>query len=580
MQENIFSRKNKSVSFLLAIFLSLLFALAFPPLSYAATLFITPTSASYAVGQTFSEVVKVSSSDKQINAISASISYPKDLLSLISISKSNSIIKIWADEPSFSNTTGTLSFEGIVPNPGFQGESGVALTLTFKVKAVGSGVVAFSSASVLANDGNGTNVLDSTSPAKFSSDGGDIKSPGTDVVLKETLASKAKIISTTHPDQSAWYNDTNPEFSWVIPQGATAVFASLNKEISSAPTKAYSSDVTSKSYTDVADGIWYFNLQFKTSAGIISTNHFKVQIDTVPPEAMRISFPHSNQSFDPRPLVRFSTTDRLSGISYYQIKIKNQDYYKIDKSTAASPLALPPQDLGKGSLLVQAFDNAGNVTTATADFIVEALNPPKITEVPESLQSGDIFRIQGDTYPQVTAYVSLKDESGKVVTEDTQSNNDGHFSLIWPKRLPDGLYVLTAYVVDAKGAKSTPSPEIIIKVNGGELLRLGWLTANYLSLILFILILIALVMSGGFYLWHKIASFRRTLATSVHKSESEIHKIFNLLREDMEEHLKNLDQAKSRRELTLEEESIIKSLKKNLTQAEAVISKAIDNIAK
>lgn len=126
----------------------------------AATLGFSSASSSYKVGDTINVKVYVNSSLKSINAISANIKYSNDILSLSSISKTGSIINLWAQEPLFSNTTGIASLEGVVLS-GYNGTSGNIVTLVFKAKTTGVASIKFNSGSVLANDGNGTEVLSS-----------------------------------------------------------------------------------------------------------------------------------------------------------------------------------------------------------------------------------------------------------------------------------------------------------------------------------------------------------------------------------------------------------------------------------
>src|ERR1035437_7748636 len=128
---------------------------------HAATLSFS-TGQSYAVGQTFPVQVIVSTANGEaINAVSANITFDPSQLKLVSISQTSSIISMWASPPSFSNQTGSADLEGIVPNPGFTGQNGNVATLNFKVLSTGSTKLSFAQASVLANDGLGTNVLTS-----------------------------------------------------------------------------------------------------------------------------------------------------------------------------------------------------------------------------------------------------------------------------------------------------------------------------------------------------------------------------------------------------------------------------------
>lgn len=144
------------------VFLFLVFYFLFSTISAnAASMYFSPSAGSYEVGKTFSVNVYVSSADQAMNAASSIISFPADKLEVISLSKTDSIFTLWAQEPSFSNSAGTINFEGIMFNPGFKGLTGKLLTINFRVKASGSVLLSFLSGSVLANDGQGTNILTS-----------------------------------------------------------------------------------------------------------------------------------------------------------------------------------------------------------------------------------------------------------------------------------------------------------------------------------------------------------------------------------------------------------------------------------
>ncbi|MBX4181323.1 cohesin domain-containing protein [Candidatus Parcubacteria bacterium] len=141
------------------LFLSLVVSLFLPQHSYADTILISPAAGSYSVGQTFSVRIVVSSPTQAVNAVSAVLSFPIDKLQVTSVSKIGSILNLWVEEPAFSNAQGKVSLEGVVPNPGFTGSSGPILTVNFRVIKDGTANLQFSSASILANDGYGTNIL-------------------------------------------------------------------------------------------------------------------------------------------------------------------------------------------------------------------------------------------------------------------------------------------------------------------------------------------------------------------------------------------------------------------------------------
>jgi hypothetical protein len=125
----------------------------------AATLSISPNSTTVSVGKTVAVKVYVNTEGKSINNGEAAIQFPVDMLDVVSITKSSSIFTLWVEEPVFSNVTGKISFNGGVPNPGFTGQSGYIVTITFKAKKQGIASVIFSDGAVRENDGLGTDIL-------------------------------------------------------------------------------------------------------------------------------------------------------------------------------------------------------------------------------------------------------------------------------------------------------------------------------------------------------------------------------------------------------------------------------------
>ena len=134
----------------------------------AATLYFSPSSGSFNVSQTFQVGVFVSGEGQAVNGYSGVVSFPRDKLLVASVATAGSIVNYWVTEPSFSNSTGRVSFEGVTLNPGFQGSAGRIITITFKGSKGGIAPLEWQESSVLAADGFGTNVLRSVSGAQFS----------------------------------------------------------------------------------------------------------------------------------------------------------------------------------------------------------------------------------------------------------------------------------------------------------------------------------------------------------------------------------------------------------------------------
>lgn len=155
--------KNYNLSFFFVALL--IFGVSFLR-AESATIDFSPSTGSYNTGDTISVKIYINSESRSVNAVSANVNFSNDILSLSSVSKTGSIINIWAQEPSFSNINGTASFEGVILS-GYNGTYGNIATLIFKVKKSGSASIRFSSASVLANDGAGTEVLSSFGSASI-----------------------------------------------------------------------------------------------------------------------------------------------------------------------------------------------------------------------------------------------------------------------------------------------------------------------------------------------------------------------------------------------------------------------------
>lgn len=139
---------------------------ATPVYAGQASLFLSKSQSTVGEGDNITVDVKVKSPDQAINAVSGSITFPSDLLQIVSISRDNSILNIWTHDPNISRNK--ISFEGVILNPGYQGQGGNIFHIIFQAKKVGTATVSFNEGSLLANDGLGTNIVAGLSPTTFS----------------------------------------------------------------------------------------------------------------------------------------------------------------------------------------------------------------------------------------------------------------------------------------------------------------------------------------------------------------------------------------------------------------------------
>src|SRR5690554_5165544 len=122
---------GKGKNFILSLIISFVAVFFIAAKVQAATLYIGPSSGSYNVGNTFSVSIYVSSADQAMNAVSGVLTYPKDKLEVTAVSKSGSVVNLWVQDPTYSNSEGIVNFEGIVLNPGFSGSGGKIIGVSF-----------------------------------------------------------------------------------------------------------------------------------------------------------------------------------------------------------------------------------------------------------------------------------------------------------------------------------------------------------------------------------------------------------------------------------------------------------------
>ena len=354
----------------IGFFLCVLFL--FPSVSLAASLSFSPASGSYGVGDTVSVGVFVSSASEAVNAVSGIVSFPNDVLEISSISKNSSVISLWVQEPTFSNAAGTVNFEGIVLNPGYTGSGGRVITLNLRVKKSGTGYISFTSGSVLANDGIGTDVLSKLGTASFSFAAKEIPEVvpvGQANDTSQTTPGSFTIESTSHP-AGRWSNKTTGNFNFVLPPAVKAIRLLIDKKDNSIPTILHEPAITSREINDLPEGISYLHAQSKTAGGWGEITHYQLQIDTVTPTALVIT-PVQIESPEPDfGSFTFSAADTLSGIDYYEIQVDSADKIKFTdlEHTEYKTSSLEP---GEHTILVKVFDKAGNFSEATETFTVK-----------------------------------------------------------------------------------------------------------------------------------------------------------------------------------------------------------------
>lgn len=95
-----------------------------------------------------------------VNAVGGTIIFPPEALSVLSTSRITSIVDLWAEEPEYSNTNGTLHFSGgILGTRASESVQGTIIVVNFTVLEEGKSTITLEDGQILANDGKGTNVI-------------------------------------------------------------------------------------------------------------------------------------------------------------------------------------------------------------------------------------------------------------------------------------------------------------------------------------------------------------------------------------------------------------------------------------
>ena len=562
--------------------LALLFGVSLallPFVAAAATLYFTPSSGT--VGQTFSIAVYVSSAEQAMNAASGIVSFPPEKLEVTSLSKSGSIFNLWVQEPLFSNAAGTINFEGIVLNPGFIGSVGKIITVNFRVKSTGSAYLSFSSASVLANDGRGTNILTGTGSGNYFFQTTAIIAPAEEI--EETAPPVAlgiplapKVSSPTHPDPEKWYSNNDPEFSWQLPSDVTKVSYAIDKNPNTNPKFIAETLIDKVSFSDMEDSIWYFHINFKNQHGWGKFTHRKVLIDTQPPEPFKIII-DKKDLFDPSPILHFETTDSLSGMEYYEVKMGDREQIKTTLADLErNPFQLPAQGPGKHSIEVKAFDKAENYTSAFTEIEVLPIETPVINKYPKRLNVGEKAILEGKSLPEATILVFIGEKGKEPIMEETKADSEGNWAFT-SKPLEKGSYEAWVQAKDKRGALSLPSEKVSFEVDLPPFLKFGTMAISYLVIMITLIVLIAVAVAVIVYVWYRISLWRKRVRTETKEVAQAVLGAFKALREEVQEQIEYLDGKPG---LTPSEEKVRDKLKEAIEISEKFIEKEIKDIEK
>ncbi len=353
-----------------------------------ATAYFSPAIKNLAPESTFAITVRVTSTATKMNAISAVIDYPSDLLEMTSINKVG-IINLWVQEPTFSNAVGKLSFDAVITNPAFQGEGGKVLTMNFRAKKAGDARITFDTVGLYAHDGLGTPLNTTRGDARISivpgatleklesGTSGTVPAtspqPGTTSGVSR-VPGLATIVSSSHPEQDKWYASANANFSWSLTSDVTDTSFLIDRSATTQVGTESRGKITSTNFNDIgADGQWYFHLRLKNAAGWGETAHYPFKVDVTAPSRISIAQMFERGLGD-RAMFSIEATDSASGVLSYLVALNgsNEELFTPQADSESKEVIYKTTDLrpGQHTIRVRAKDVAGNESEESVSFIV------------------------------------------------------------------------------------------------------------------------------------------------------------------------------------------------------------------
>jgi hypothetical protein len=560
----------------LTIFFSLLIFFGFRA-TYAADVFCTSSKSSVVENETFTITVNTNTSGVYINSIEGSVSFPNDLLSVDSVSTSGSIFSIWVEQPTFSNTLGTISFNGGVPTPGFNGARGKVVSILFKAKKAGTAQISFSSANIYANDGMGTDVTSSKNGIVINITPYEGAKTTEEVMASDKLPPSPVITSSDMPDPESWYSLNKATFSWNLLSKITAVQILLDTSSNSIPNITYSPPIGEKIFTDLSDGIRYLHVRFKNSAGWGKTAHRKLKIDNTPPVILSAV---SSITEEDLVALKIESQDTTSGINKYKISIDGTVVSEIGADGNPTKAILSPTKPGNHDVSVIAYDRAGNLSEKIVTIAFPEFKAPQIIKYPEAITKGEKIIISGISYPDTDVRIWVQNEGSDPKSYIVRTLADGTFTFESDFIDKTGLTSFYAEAMRSALVISPPSLKYFVTVNKTAFVKLSLLTIEILSVSIPVLLLLILLLYIAYHAYHKLKKMRRRLLADLEQTESESHKIFKIINEDIKQSIKILKKKEIKEKLTEDERKKIDSLSKDVEEAEEYFAKRIKSIEK
>lgn len=551
----------------------------------AASLFLVPSTGEFRTGSTITVDLKIDSEGSGLNAAQATLRFPKETLQVTAVEKTNSAFSFWLEEPTYSNEDGVISFTGGTPY-GISGASIQVLKITFTSKGSGTAPITIVDAAVTASDGSGTNLLSKTGSASFTiSPTAALPTPTTGTaavpaipvpkqIVREAapasgLPIKPTIMVPLYPDGTEWYNATNVfNTRWTLPPDVSGVAAVLNKQPGFTPGESEGL-FENKSFPALSDGIWYLHIRFKNNIGWGPVAHHRIAIDTQPPLPFELTSLEGDKSDTPSITLNFKTSDALSGLREYHIKINGNEWRVIPVQNFTGSYTVPVENPGKHRIVVMAHDLAGNGVENSIEQETIPLPSPTFTFVTSTVFTDEPtgINLKGTALPNTTVLISLKKGDARVASSTVTSDTYGNWEYIFSDILRSGNYIANIQNKDARGALSLIVDSPKISVSEKPIFQFGPVVLTKQGAIIILILLILGGLGGGRWFYK---TRRERTALRIEVAENDAAKVFKMIETDIDK----LDKARSTA-TTVDDEFIAQKMREDLKKMGTYVKKEI-----
>ncbi len=332
-----------------------------PYLIYNSTIGIYPDSAT--INLDFEHIISVDvlTGGESINAIEAVVKYDPTLARVEEIRTSNSFCRQdFFIEREINNKKGEVHVVCGLPTPGFNELRGTVFELVLQPLKPGKLALWFGeNTAVLANDGLGTNVLRNTAGASY------LIAEGRESGMAD--ASEVFVFSPSHPNATRWYNSQKPLFTWSSLDSYRYSYV-FDQSPDTKPRDEVLGFETSASLQAEKDGVYYFHLLSEDGNRSPRVSHYKVKIDSTPPDAPLIKASADDVGVGKVVRLELSSKDELSGLQpTFYVKLKEGSVF----FPTGSQLFVAFPEKGEQKITVRAFDRANNHSESSITIRVD-----------------------------------------------------------------------------------------------------------------------------------------------------------------------------------------------------------------